>query len=282
MLAAACRPAPQRNRDADPALWIVQDEDTTIYLFGTIHVLKPGLSWFDEGVREAFDASDTLTLETIVPDDATMQALVRELGTDAAAPPLRERLSPAMARKLEKALADEGISPGRFDAMDPWLAATTLASLEVSRLGYARADGAEQVLREAARQSGKQIRGLETPREQLGYFDGLSMQAQQALLAATLDEQSDTEAMLARIVEAWSAGDTKALADLINADVSDSPELVRTLLVERNARWAQWIAARMERPGTIFVAVGAGHLAGETSVQAMLARRGLETHRVAY
>ena len=283
LLASACRPAPAPStQDADPALWVVRDADTTIYLFGTIHVLKPGLSWFDEAVRKAFDKSDMLVLETVIPDPATMQALVRELGTDASAPPLRERIPADMAKRLETTLAEEKMPASSFDTMDPWLAATTLATLEVSRLGYAREQGAEETLRAAAQAEGKQVSGLETPRQQLGYFDSLSPEAQQAMLAATLDERGDAGTMLGRIVDAWSRGDADALGGLVNADVTESPELSRTLLVSRNARWAQWIAARMQRPGTVFVAVGAGHLAGKDSVQTMLARQGITVQRVAY
>ncbi|MGI9360936.1 MAG: TraB/GumN family protein, partial [Parasphingorhabdus sp.] len=58
--------------DPDPALWVVKDEDTTIYLFGTIHILKPGLSWFDEAVKDAFDESEELVVEMIQPEPAEM------------------------------------------------------------------------------------------------------------------------------------------------------------------------------------------------------------------
>jgi uncharacterized protein len=283
-LLVACRPAPPAptTQDADPALWVLQDDDTTIYLFGTVHVLKPGLSWFDEAVRDAFDASDSLVVETVLPDAATMQALVAELGMDPALPPLRERLPPPLAAKLAEALTAAGLSPDALDHAEPWLVATTLSAVEVERLGYARTDGAEATLERAAATAGKPITGLETTREQLRYFDTLSPEAQTALLAATLDEAGSGGAMFERIVAAWSAGDSAELGRLINGDIAASPELARALIADRNARWASWIAARMDRPGTVFVAVGAGHLAGDASVQAMLARKGLKVRRIDY
>ena len=273
------RPAVQ---DADPALWVVRDADTRIYLFGTVHVLKPGLSWFDEGVRKAFDASGELVLELVMPPEGEMQALVAELGTDPAGPPLPDQLPPAAAAKLRAALPANGLSAGALDHAEPWLAATMLSVLPLRRLGYDEKQGAEAVLTDAAKRAGKRLTGLETARQQLGYFDRLSPAAQRALLLRTIDELDDAGAAVDRAVAAWSAGDADGLARLLNEDLRDAPELAETLLARRNRNWAEWIARRMAQPGTVFVAVGAGHLAGPLGVQAELAKRGLKVERVDY
>ena len=91
---------------ADPALWVVRDADTTIYLFGTVHMLKPGLSWFDEGVKSAFDRSNELVLELVMPDQPEMQALVSELGMSPTGPSLPDQLPPAEAAKFRAALPE--------------------------------------------------------------------------------------------------------------------------------------------------------------------------------
>lgn len=274
---AGCGPKPAAN-DADPALWTVRDADTTIYLFGTVHMLKPGLSWFDEGVKAAFDKSDALMLEVVLPGDAEMGALVAELGTAAGPSPLtgEERA------KLHAAVSGLGMPGDALDRSEPWLAATLLASLPLQKLGYDQKLGVEAVLSEAARKAGKPVTGLESAREQLGYFDGLSMPAQRALLAETIDGLPDAGKTLGEAVSAWSKGDADKLAALVNDDVAASPEVAEALLFRRNARWAAWIARRMAQPGTVFVAVGAGHLAGGGGVQAELAKRGLTAERVAY
>lgn len=283
LVLGGCRsePAPV-PRDADPALWVVRDADTTIYLFGTVHLLRPGLSWFDDGVRKAFDASNELVLELVMPPESQMQALVTELGTTKSGPALPAQLSPATAAKLRGELSKLGMSPNALDRTEPWLAAMTLSVLPLRQLGYDDKDGAEQVLSAAARAAGKPIVGLETAQQQLGYFDRLSMPAQRQLLATTLDDLPGMGSEIDAMVKDWSAGDADALARLLNADLDRTPELKQALLVTRNRNWANWIAARMQRPGTVFVAVGAGHLAGSDSVQAELAKRGLKVERVRY
>lgn len=278
---AGCGAKPAAD-DADPALWVVRDADTTIYLFGTVHMLKPGLSWFDEAVRAAFDKSDALMLEVVLPGDAEMAALVKELGNAVSGPLLPERLGAEQAAKYRAALIGLGMAPDAFDRSDPWLAATLLASLPLQKLGYDPKDGAEAVLTEAARKAGKPVTGFETAREQLGYFDGLSMPAQTALLAETVRTLPDAGKTLDAAVSAWSKGDADKLAALVNDDVASSSEVAQALLFNRNQRWADWIARRMAQPGTVFVAVGAGHLAGTGDVQGELARRGLKVERVKY
>ena len=273
-------PAP--DAAADPALWVVRDADTTIYLFGTVHVLKPGLKWFDGGVKKAFDASDTLVLELVMPPDAEMQKIVAELGTAPGGTPLPDQLPTGEGAKMRVALAEFGMAADALDHADPWLAATMLSVLPLRKLGYDDKQGAELVLSEAARAAGKKVEGLETARQQLGYFDALPLPAQRKLLVETIDDLPQAGSKIDQAVTAWRKGDAEGLARLVNADMADEPEVTEALLARRNRNWAGWIAARMAQPGTVFLAVGAGHLAGAASVQAELAKRGLKVERVPY
>lgn len=274
--------AKKAANDTDPALWVVKDADTTIYLFGTVHMLKPGISWFDDGVKSAFDASNELVLELVMPDAAEMQALVSELGMSPAGPPLPDQLPPAEAAKFRAALPGMGLAPDALDRAEPWLAATMLSAAPLRQLGYDDKDGAEAVLTAAAKAAHKPVIGLETAREQLGYFDRLPMPAQRALLIDTIDELPKAGETIDRMVARWSAGDAEGLAKLMNEDLGRSPELADALLAQRNAKWADWLAERMKKPGTVFVAVGAGHLSGDAGVQGELAKRGLKVERVKY
>jgi len=274
--------APAPAGKADPALWVVKDHDTTIYLFGTVHVLKPGIAWFQGGLKQAFDKADTLVLELVMPPDAEMQAIVAELGTAAGGPPLTEQLPPAEAEKMRAALPRFGMAPDSLDRAEPWLAATLLSVLPLKQLGYDDKQGAELTLTEAAKAAGKKIEGLETARQQLGYFDALPLPAQRKLLVETIDDLPQAGSKIDQAVNAWRKGDADGLARLVNADMASAPEVSQALLVNRNRNWAGWISKRMQQPGTVFVAVGAGHLAGSESVQAELARRGLKVERVAY
>jgi hypothetical protein len=268
--------------EANPALWVVKDKDTTIYLFGTIHVLKPGLSWFDDAVKAAFDKSDGLVLETVLPDAATMQGLVIKLGFNKDAKTLPEKLPDADRAPFAQALTEFGAPPGALDHADPWLAATELSILPVTKLGYDPANGPEAVLTAAAKAAGKPVTGLETPEQQLGYLANLSEPAQLAFLDSAIKELPKVGDEANSMVTDWAKGDPEALAKLLNDDLTDEAELKKTLLIDRNARWADWVVNRLKTPGTVFVAVGAGHLAGADSVQDDLARMHVKVTRISY
>jgi uncharacterized protein YbaP (TraB family) len=269
--------------DADPALWVAKDADTTIYLFGTVHVLKPGLTWFDEAVKTAFDSSDQVVMEIVQPEDqAAVQALIFDKGMSPAGPTLTEKLPADMRDAYAKVMTTYGMPTTAFDRMDPWLAAVTLTMVSLAKLGYQPDNGPEKVLTAAAQEAGKPVVGLETIEQQFGYLDSMSQDAQLAMLTSTIDETEEAGEMFAEMVSDWSKGDDKALAELMNDGFEDSPELRRVMLTTRNARWADWIDARMDKPGTAFIAVGAGHLAGPDSVQADLAKHGIAVTRVDY
>lgn len=272
----------QAVKDADPALWVVKDADTTIYLFGTVHVLKPGLSWFDEAVKTAFDKSDELVLEMIEPDTATMQGLVMKTALNPTGPTLTEKLPADKREAYARALADVGVPAVALDRFDPWFAAVTLSVAGLPKLGYDPASGAERTLTAAAKAANKQVIGLETAEQQLGYFDTLPEPLQIQFLVSTVDDYPKMATELEKMIGSWSAGDPEALGKTMNEELSDTPEVAKILLADRNARWAEWIGERLEKPGTVFVAVGAGHLAGAESVQAQLAKHKLTATRVTY
>lgn len=278
------QPAPTaaKTTDADPALWVVKDEDTTIYLFGTIHVLKAGVTWFDEGVKQAFNSADTLVLEMVQPPQAEMAQLIATKATAPAGPALPDRLSPKDRDAYKAALTGLGLPVTAFDRTDPWFAAMNLSLLPVMKLGYDPSNGPEEVLSAAAKQAGKKVIGLETAAQQIGFFDGISDPGQIAFLTSTVRDLPKIGSTLDQMVGEWSRGDDKALAETVNEGVDEIPEVRRVLLTDRNANWAKWIAERMKTPGTVFVAVGAGHLAGAGSVQDDLGAYKLKAVRVSY
>ena len=286
-LPACAQKTPARAaNDADPALWVVHGPASahggTVYLFGTIHVLKPGLSWFDEAVKTAFDRSDQVVLELVMPDATTMQGIVKATGLTSGGPTLTEQLPPDKRAAFTKAVVDLGLPANALDRYKPWLAATTLSITPLEKLGYDPANGPEHVITAAAEAAHKPVIGLETAQQQLGYFGGLSQKAQVQFLVSTLDELPSVGTQMRKMVDEWAQGRPEALAEDMNDDLKDSPEVAQTLLVDRNRRWAQWIKARLAKPGTVFMAVGAGHLAGADSVQAQLAKLGLKAERVKY
>ncbi|MFC3785699.1 hypothetical protein GGR90_002135 [Sphingopyxis italica] len=275
-------PAPTAT-DADPALWVVRDEDTTIYLFGTVHVLKPGLSWFDEAVKTAFDKSDQLMLEIVLPEDqAEMVKVMMPLAIDQSGRTLSSRLKPEQLAAYQAAMASVGLPAAQFDMFEPWFPAITLSVLPLTKLGYDPEQGAEKQLTGFAKAVSKPVAGLETLPEQLGFFDTLPETQQVAFLNAVVKDLDQLGPQLDKMVLLWAKGDPDGLAVAMNESLAATPELAKTLLWDRNARWADKLKARMDHPGTVFVAVGAGHLAGQHSVQDYLKERGLTVKRVEY
>ena len=273
--------APPAVKDVDPALWVVKDADTTIYLFGSIHILKPGLGWFDDGVKTAFDRSDQLVLELVEPPAAEAQALFGKLAMDQQGKTLRSKMNDADRAVYDAAMGKLGIPSAAFDPFEPWAAAITMSLLAAQKSGFDPNSGVERQLTAAAKVSNKPIDGLETMAFQLGVFDSLPEAEQIAFLVETAKMIDDVGSTTDTMVAMWASAETESLGQLMNEGLT-SRTLYDALLTKRNANWAQWISAQMKKPGVTFMAVGAGHLAGPTSVQALLPAYGLTATRVAY
>lgn len=285
LLAQQAHPTPQpiesiRSKPvAQPALWKVSDDDTTIYLFGTIHLLPKGIEWYDGRVANAFEQSQELVTEIPeVPQQKTM-AVTMQLGALPAGQTLRGQMTPAERAKFEAALQSLSVPPTAFDQLKPWLASVAIMSIPLMRSGYSLDNGVEAQLDQRNKALGRPRLGLETLEYQLGIFDGLPNEAQKAYLFETVDALPVLTKEIAKMVEAWSKGDAQALAELLN-DEMDDPVLYKALLSDRNRNWSQWIDDRLDRPGTVFIAVGAGHLGGRDSVQEFLGKAGIKVERV--
>jgi uncharacterized protein YbaP (TraB family) len=260
-----------------PAIWKVADKDTTIYLFGTVHALPKDTDWFSGPVARAYQASDELVTE-IPMDDAAGDA--KEIAARALLPQgesLRSLMTADDRKQFEATLVSLGLPVEAMDRFEPWYAAMTLSLLPVMQSGYDPQTGAEASL--SANAGSKTRAALETVDQQIELFDGLPVNAQLAFLDQTVESVSTASNTLDAMVAAWMRGDADGLAKLLNQELND-PVLYERLLTERNARWAKWIDGRLKQPGTVFVAVGAGHLAGKGSVQEQLAKLGIKARRI--
>jgi uncharacterized protein YbaP (TraB family) len=266
---------------ARPALWLLADKDTKIYLFGTIHLLPKGLAWRTAKLEAAMAASDSLVLEVAgLENREHTAAVMMKAAVTRGLPPLVDRVPADKRPKLEQLAKDAGVPLAYLDVFENWAAAITLAVGSLKDLGLEPDEGAEEQLRRAFTAAKKPVTGLETAEQQFGYFDNLSADAQQTLLISTIDESSDAKVEFEKMLGAWTTGDEKKMALSFDDELKLSPELFDVLLKKRNANWAQWIDDRMDKPGTIFIGVGAGHLAGPDSVQRMLKTRGFKVKRV--
>ena len=269
----------QTGTPARPAMWQVRDADTTIYLFGTIHALPQGIDWFGGAVAAAFDGSQELVTEIIESDSAQMQASVMAKSVLPPGQSLRSLLTPPQRAAYEAALSAYSIPAPTFDRYKPWYAAIFLSALPVLRDGYASENGVEQLLDARAKAARRAHSALETADYQLGLFDSLPQATQLRYLNEVVKDLPTAKNELGEMVDAWKRGDADSLARLMNEE-EDEPELMERLLTNRNKAWADWVKLRLDKPGTVFVAVGAGHLAGNGSVQEQLATRGIATTRV--
>ena len=282
LAATAFAAPPAMAAAAKPALWEVSDPDTKIYLFGTIHLLPTNYPWRTRAMDKAIASSDTLYVETIV-DQQNPRVLAAELARLGFSPgllPLASRIHPAKRPLLEAAIANSGVPRHVFDRMETWAAAFTLLGVQFKSLGLHGEHGVEQTLRTAFAAAGKPVGQLETNGEHLGFFDTLPQNAQRALLEGAIENPQTMSNDFSGRLQSWASGDVEAIARTFNQGLAASPELMDALLRRRNANWSNWIQRRLATPGTIMVAVGAGHLAGPESVQTLLQRQGYRIRRV--
>mgnify|MGYP003143268515 CR=1 FL=1 len=264
-----------------PALWRVADEDTTIYLFGTVHALPSDIDWYSGPVKTALDESGTLVTEIDMSPEALAQIgpVIQEIAILPQGTSLREMMSEEQRETYETAMASLGVPPEAFDTLEPWFAALQLSNIALAKSGFQPQNGTEAVL-EATIGDKMGRDALETARYQFSIFDGLPMDAQLDYLIETAAEIDTLGPMLEQMITEWAEGDVDALGHLLNDSLESEPVLAERLLYARNANWAVWIDDRLDTPGTIFIAVGAGHLAGTNKLQDLLAERGIQAVRV--
>jgi uncharacterized protein YbaP (TraB family) len=266
---------------AHPALWVVKDADTTIYLFGTVHLMPSDASWHDPTLDQAMADSRTLYIELTDDDPANMTALVLRYGMDATHP-LSSQLSQSEAHRLDLLANKLGVPGGMqtLNVMRPWLAALTLAVTPLLKAGLDPKHGVDKQLKAQMSAAGKPVLGLETAEQQIRFLADMPRMIELALLRSTMRDADKGTFRLTELIDAWKAGDVDAIARIGNDDMRlHEPKLYQRLLVQRNQVWATKIAAMLQQPGTVFIAVGAAHLAGPDSVQVQLRKLGISAQR---
>ena len=264
-----------------PALWVIKDEDSTLYLFGTVHVLKPDTPWGTARVDKAFAEADEYWFE--IADLNNQDGVMPLIQAKGISPdrPLSSLLTAEELADLDAAARTVGASAAQLDPLRPWLASLQLALASIAKAGYVPANGGDQVLHARAAAAGKPIKGFETAPQQIGFIADMSEEAQLAMLRSGLKEFDEADAVLGRMVTAWSTGDVEELDVLIGQEMkTESPEMYAVMMTRRNQAWADQIQVLLAGSGTAFISVGAGHLAGEDSLQAQLAQRGVTATRV--
>jgi uncharacterized protein len=260
---------------AEPRMWVVKDADSTIYLLGTIHLIKPGMNWRSDKIEAAFEASDEYWMEaTDNGDMAMLQGLIVKHGYDRSRP-LSSKLNGDDWAKVRSAAKTVGLPISTVERMRPWLAALALGLKPVPKdEGYDFAQGVDRSLEASARAVRKTVRTFETLEQQMIIFSSLPEESEVAFLVQSLDEIVFSKSLVDQMIDAWMSGDI-AVLEAKSVELKDRwPELYDAVVVQRNLDWCDQIAVIMKGAGTSFVAVGAGHLVGDQSVPAILAERG--------
>ncbi|MCZ6603980.1 MAG: TraB/GumN family protein [Alphaproteobacteria bacterium] len=271
---AADFPAPR------PAIWLIEDEDSKIWLFGTIHLLPPDVPWRSELVDAAFAASGTVYFETPDPSREMIQNFIREHGANPPSVRLTSLLSEDGRASLGRVAEMFEIAVEDMQRMRPWVAWILLNSLYLQNLDIDLAPGADRVLEQEAISNSKDVKYLESAVQQFETMAGMSAAAEIALLEDTLRDIEDEPDEYVEIFSDWLAGDLGAAQSRLQADFSSLPEEVRErLLLRRNRAWVAQIGKILAGSGTVFIAVGAAHLEGAESVIELLAAGGIEALR---
>jgi uncharacterized protein YbaP (TraB family) len=242
----------------EPAMFVVHDVDTTVYIFGTFHALDGRSRWFGDHVRQAFEQSNELVLETLIPES-------------------NQIVMPSL-----------GFRPPSVTPSASFLATTRMAISAGRTQGMQVDNGADMVLRHQAEAEGKPVQGLETLQFQLDMVNKMPAAPIPAAAPAPRPGQpveagnsmQSLSLAMAEMQAAWKRGDQAVFVRMLDQLKTAAPDTYRMMFTERNARWADWIRARMQTPGVVFVAVGAGHLAGKDSLLVRLAEDGISSQRV--
>jgi uncharacterized protein YbaP (TraB family) len=263
---------------ASPPVWTIHDKDSTIVLFGSVHILKPDTDWRPKALSEALAKADDLWFEIPLDDaaqlEATQAAVHSGLLPDGQSlsglldPKDRGRLA-ALAVKLNLPLPS-------LDRLQPWLADATLSDTLLAQQGAMADAGVEQTLQHEMPASVTR-HAFETPAGQIGMLASASRAAQIASLKDTLKSASDDPKEFARLVQMWMKGDAKGLdKEAVEELRHVSPELYDIMIKRRNTAWVDQIIARLNGSGETVMVVGVGHLVGPDSVPNMLRARGIK------
>ena len=277
-----CGPTPVEAQESPSAqeasrscLWEVSSEKATLFLLGTVHLLKPGTHTVSPAAEAAFQQAQTILLEVDLDEAESPEAgklfsrmaLLRD-------ETIEDKISSDTLALLVEKTEAMGLPFDRLRSFKPWFLSLTLTLIKLQTLGFDPKHGIDRYFFDKAKQADKEIRALETVEYQLDRFAGLPDRIQEQLLLQTLQELDDLEEEMEQMVEAWSRGEVEVLEELTQESFKEFPGLYQRLIVERNKNWSLKIEPILNRPGTTMVVVGALHLVGSESIVELLEKQG--------
>ncbi|MGF1454403.1 MAG: TraB/GumN family protein [Alphaproteobacteria bacterium] len=276
-------PVSAAKPETGPALWKLADEDTTIYLFGTVHILQKSVDWRTDAFDTAWDASPTVYLEADAKaaEGPQTQALVRELGLNPPGTSLSSFLDPEERTLFAGTAVSIGLPTSVLEPYRPWLAGVVFGVQWLVGQGGDPEAGVDTILAAEARAKGKTLRFFETPQEQLRILAGIPDPVSADSFVSGLQAVKDNPNLFQDIVDRWLAGDLEGQTALLDMAENEPEEVFEAVFARRNEAWVkELIRVLAEDQGTVFVAVGMGHLIGERSVNDLLTGQGVALERV--
>jgi uncharacterized protein YbaP (TraB family) len=269
---------------AQPALWAVKDADSTLYILGTVHLLKPETVWHTDKLDAAMAEATELWLELPTTDQAALAGemipLVTQYGLSPGNP-LSNQLTPEEMKTLDEAAKLAGLSGAQLNVFRPWFAALTISNAAMTRAGYDPMSGVDSKVEAAFKARDIKPKGLETPELQIKVFAGMQPEQELRYLRETIEEYENASTELDKMVAQWAAADLAGMEDMFVTEMkTEEPDLYAALLTDRNANWVTQIEGILAGKGVSFMAVGAGHMIGPESVIAMLEAKGIKAERV--
>jgi len=257
-------------------IWQVDGGQNRIFLLGSIHLLREQDHPLPGEIYDAYEEAETLIMELDMDDidPVATQAMTNELGLIENGGTLTDLLGPQVYAEAVALAATAEIPLNLLDRAEPWYAAMNIEMMLLMRMGFNPAFGIESHMMERAVNDKKEIRGFETMRQQLGFLDGLSQEAQQEMFLQALAEGPEMRELMDSLIDAWRIGDTEFLEESMLREMQDYPELNQTIVINRNIDWTAQIEELMDDEDDYLIIVGALHLIGEEGVPKLLLSRG--------
>jgi hypothetical protein len=263
-------------------LWRVDGNTNAVYLLGSIHLLRPEDHPLPRTIDAAYEDAEVVVMELDMDDldPAYTQAAFNNAGVLSDGTTLRDLMGEDDYGAAEAAATVIDVPLDMLAQSEPWLAAITVELMMLYRLGFNPQLGVEMTMTQRAAADGKPIEGLETVDEQLGFLDGLPLEAQREMLLQTLVQSAGLSESIDTLIDAWRRGDTETLETQLLEGLEEQHDLHEALIAGRNRRWAHTIATLLDDEQDYLVVVGALHLVGDDGVPALLDRAGFRIRQL--
>jgi uncharacterized protein YbaP (TraB family) len=279
VLAAVVFAAAPAAAQAAPALWQVSDADSSVWLFGSIHVLPPDVTWRTPAFDDVLKKADQVYFEADIGPLGQLGLILQSLTMGfTTKEPWLPRLTPDQTAKLSAAIAPLGLTMEQIGAFPPWLAEATIEEKVIEKQGYNPALGVDMVLQGELPKERKAY--FETVAGQLKLLAGDTEERQIERLMTTVDTNATLPGQLGDMAASWSNGAVDKLAGQLSDDPTMDPAFTQTLVLDRNSAWVSTIEGLLKDNHNDLIVVGAGHLAGAGSVVDMLGKAGFTVRRI--